>query len=60
MGCLTQYINFISGETLTYRIVPTDEESGTVILCNTMLWRNLNSQKRLKSTEGATSHKKDI
>lgn len=29
LGRLTQYINFISGETLTYRIVPTDEESGT-------------------------------
>lgn len=28
MGCLTQYINFISGETVTYGIVPTDEESG--------------------------------
>lgn len=29
LGRLTQYINFISGETLTYRIVPTDEEAGT-------------------------------
>lgn len=56
--CLTQHVNFISGEMLIYKIISTDEEAGTSYSMLFNVTEKLKSSQKTKSTEGATSSQK--
>lgn len=60
MGCLTQHINSISGEMLIPRLLPVYGEAGTSYSVCYNVAEKLKFLEKTKSTEAATSQKKDL